>query len=96
GRVLDAIEAHHAGLTHYLVGEGEGVARGRHLAERIAQNARLSNFAVIQALPRIAELSQSNGLFVESLMSAIAQVDEAGKARMRAFLECREDKVRQP
>jgi hypothetical protein len=32
-------------------------------------------------------MSQSDGLFVESLMAAIAQGDDAAKQRMRAFLE---------
>ena len=41
----------------------------------------------MQALPRIADLSQPDGLFVESLMAAIAQGDDAAKERVRAFLE---------
>ena len=42
------------------------------LAAKIAANAPLSNFAVMHALPRIAEMGQSDGLFAESLMAAIA------------------------
>ena len=45
------------------------------------------------ALPRIADMSQSGGLFVEALMSSIAQGDEAAKERVRAFLEKRAGKV---
>jgi enoyl-CoA hydratase/carnithine racemase len=93
GRVLDAEEGQAAGLSHYLVDEGEGLARALALAEKVASNAPLSNFAVMQALPRIADLSQSEGLFVESLMSAIAQGDEAAKERVRAFLDKRAGKV---
>ena len=63
---------------------------------RIAGNAPLSNYAVLQALPRIADLSQSDGLFVESLMAAIAQGDDAAKERVRAFLEKRAGKVGKP
>src|SRR5262249_9134910 len=73
GRVLDAAEGHAAGISHYLVGAGQGVARAMELAQRIGGNAPLSNFAVMQALPRIADMTQSDGLFVESLMAAIAQ-----------------------
>ena len=47
----------------------------------------------MHALPRIADLSQSDGLFVESLMAAIAQGDDAAKQRVRAFLEGRAGKV---
>jgi enoyl-CoA hydratase/carnithine racemase len=92
--VLDAQEGQTRGLSHYLVADGEGAAKALELARKIAANAPLSNFAVTQALPRIADLSQSDGLFVESLMAAIAQGDEAAKERMRAFLDKRADKVR--
>jgi len=94
GRVLDAAEGHAAGISHYLVGAGEGAKRALELAHRIGANAPLSNFAVIQALPRIADMGQSDGLFVESLMAAIAQGDDAAKQRMRDFLEGRGAKVR--
>jgi enoyl-CoA hydratase/carnithine racemase len=94
GRVLDAAEGHAAGISHYLVGAGKSMQRAFELAHRIAANAPLSNFAVTQALPRIADMSQPDGLFVESLMAAIAQGDDAAKQRMRAFLEGRGAKVR--
>jgi (methylthio)acryloyl-CoA hydratase len=93
GRVLDAKDGLQRGLSQYLVADGEGFAKACELAERIAGNAPLSNFAVMQALPRIADLSQSDGLFVESLMAAIAQGDDAAKQRVRAFLEKRAGKV---
>ena len=94
GRVLDAAEGQQLGLSHYLVGEGEGLAKAFELARRVAQNAPLSNFAVMHALPRIADMSQADALFVESLMAAIAQGDEAAKERIRAFLDGRAAKVR--
>ena len=93
GRVLDAEEGLQRGLSQYLVDDGAGFAKACELASRIAGNAPLSNFAVMQALPRIADLSQPDGLFVESLMAAIAQGDEAAKSRLRDFLEKRAGKV---
>ncbi|HMN81448.1 MAG TPA: crotonase/enoyl-CoA hydratase family protein [Burkholderiaceae bacterium] len=93
GRVLDAKEGRDMQMSQYLVDDGQGLAKAFELARRIAGNAPLSNFAVIQALPRIADLSQSDGLFVESLMAAIAQGDDAAKSRMRDFLEGRGAKV---
>ena len=57
----------------------------RKVARKIAGNAPMSNFAVMQALPRIADLSQSDGLFVESLISSIAQGDEAAKEKKSAL-----------
>jgi enoyl-CoA hydratase/carnithine racemase len=94
GRVYDAREGHAIGISHYLVEPGEGLAKALALAERIAANAPLSNFAVMHALPRIADMAQDEGLFVESLMAAIASGDEAAKSRVRAFLEGRAAKVK--
>lgn len=96
GRTLDAAEGQQRGLSSYLVGPGEGLAKAVTLAQRIAGNTALSNYAVMQALPRIAGMSQADGLFVESLMAAIAQGDTAAKQRMRDFLDKRADKVARP
>jgi len=93
GRVFDAVEGQAAGLSSYLVADGEGLVKAFELARRIAGNAPLSNFAVIQALPRIAELGPSEGLFMESLVAAIAQGDPAAKQRMQAFLDGKAAKV---
>ena len=62
----------------------------------MAGNAPLTNFAVIQALPRIAESDPRIGYLMESLMAAVAQGDGEAKARVNAFLEKRAAKVRRP
>ncbi len=93
GRVYDAQEGLAAGLTQYVVPEGQGFAKAYELAQRIAQNAPLSNYAVTHALPRIADQSQSEGLFTESLMAAVAESTPDAKDRLRAFLEKRAGKV---
>ncbi len=93
GRVYDAQEGYAAGLAQYLVPEGEAVAKALALAARIATNAPLSNYAVMHALPRIADQSQSDGLFTESLMAAVAESTPEAQERLRAFLEKRAGKV---
>lgn len=95
GRVIRAEEGQAIGLSQYLVEPGEARSQALALAEKVAANAPLSNFAVMHALPRIAAQSQSEGLFTESLMAAIAQGDEAAKTRMRAFLDGKAGKVGQ-
>jgi enoyl-CoA hydratase/carnithine racemase len=96
GRSFDADEGQAFGLSNYRVGNGQGLAQALGLGLKIAQNAPLSNYAITQALPRIADLPAADGLFVESLMSSIAQGDEAAKERVRAFLEKRAAKVSRP
>jgi len=93
GRVFDADEGQAFGIGNYRVDDGAGLARALELATRIAGNAPLSNYAITQALPRIADLPHGDGLFMESLISSIAQGDEAAKERVRAFLEKRAAKV---
>jgi len=94
GRVYDAKEGLAIGVSQYVVENGKGIEKAFWLAERIAANAPLSNFAVMHALPRIADMSQSDGLFVESLMAAIASGDEAAKSRVRDFLAGKAGKVK--
>jgi enoyl-CoA hydratase/carnithine racemase len=93
GRVYDAVEGQALGISHYLVGNGEGLARGLDLAGKIAVNAPITNFAVIHALPRIAEANSREGFMIEALMAAVAQGSEEAKDRLRAFLEKRAKKV---
>jgi len=93
GRVFDADEGQTFGVSNYRVPDGQGLAKALSLAEKIAGNAPLSNYAITQALPRIADMPAEKGLFVESLMAAIAESDEGAKERVRAFLEKRAAKV---
>jgi enoyl-CoA hydratase/carnithine racemase len=94
GRVYEAEEAHQRlRFSHYLVEPGEGLAKGLALAQRMAKNAPLANFAMIQAIPRIVEQDPNAGLFTEMLMVGIAQGDEEAKSRLRDFLERKANKV---
>jgi (methylthio)acryloyl-CoA hydratase len=94
GRVFNADEGQALGLSNYRVDAGAGLAQALALAQKIAGNPPLSNYAITQALPRIADVSAADGLFMESLISSIAQADDAAKERVRAFLEKRASKVK--
>ena len=63
-------EGHDAGLVQYRVPAGEGLSKGIALARKIAANASMTAFAVMQALPRIAEQAPGAGLFTEAPMAA--------------------------
>ena len=93
GRVYDAQDGERLGFAQYLVGAGEALAKALDLAKRIATNAPLTNYALMHALPRIAEQPADHGLFTEALIASIAQSAPEAKARVRAFLEGKAGKV---
>ena len=93
GRTYGAEEGQAFGLSHYLVEPGEGLAKGIEIAKRIATNSATTNFAIMHALPRIAEQDRASGYLMESMTAAIAQGNEEAKNRIKAFLEKRASKV---
>lgn len=93
GRVFNAEEGQQAGLSQYLVPEGQALGKALELAHRVAGNTTLTNFALTQVLPRIADSSQEVGLLTESLIAAIAQSDPEAKRRMGEFLDGRAARV---
>jgi enoyl-CoA hydratase/carnithine racemase len=93
GRTYSAEEGLSLGFSQYVVNDGHGLAKAIELAERIATNTALSNFAMVQALPRIARSDPDGGFLLESLMAAITIGDDEARARVNAFLEKRVPKV---
>lgn len=93
GRVYNAVDGEKIGLAQYLAPAGQAFDKAYELAVRIAQNAPLTNYALMHALPRIAEQSADHGFFTEAMMAAIAQSAPEAKDRVRAFLEGRAAKV---
>jgi (methylthio)acryloyl-CoA hydratase len=81
------------GLSQYVVENGSGLATAVELAEQIAKNTAITNFAVVQALPRIARADSEAGFLMESLMAAIAVSDRDAKTRVRDFLDRRAAKA---
>jgi len=94
GRVYSATEGAAYGFAQYLVEQGQALAKAMELAAGIANNAPLTNFAVLQALPMIAEANPQTGLLMESLMATVAQSDKEAKLRIRAFLDHKTKKVK--
>src|SRR6195256_6252873 len=94
GRVYSATEGASYGFAQYLTEPGGGLPKAMELAEGIASNAPLTNFAVLQALPLIAEANPQTGLLMESLMATVAQSDKEAKRRIRAFLDRKTAKVK--
>jgi enoyl-CoA hydratase/carnithine racemase len=94
GRVYSATEGAAYGFSQYLADDGKALPKAMELAERVAANAPLTNFAVLQALPMIAEANPQTGLLMESLMATVAQSDKEAKRRIRDFLDRKTAKVK--
>jgi enoyl-CoA hydratase/carnithine racemase len=94
GRKYNADEGLALGLTHYAVGEGEALELAQQLAGKISRNAPLSNYMMIQSISRINDMSQSDGLFTESLVAAMSQTTPDAEEGLNAFLEKRAPKFR--
>ncbi|MEF9948602.1 MAG: crotonase/enoyl-CoA hydratase family protein [Comamonas sp.] len=93
GRVYKAEEGERIGLSQYLVPEGQALDKAVELALRIAENAPMTNYALVHALPRIAEQPSDQGLMTEALMAAVAQSAPEAKFRLQEFLSGRAAKV---
>ena len=93
GRVYNAPDAERFNMVQYTVDAGEALSKAMTIARRVAQNAPMTNYAITNALNHIGEMAPQQGLFTESLISSIAQSAPEAKARLRAFLEGRADKV---
>lgn len=89
GRVYGAEEGERIGLAQYLVPEGEGLERALELAQKVASNAGMTNYALMHVLPRIVDAPQDQGLLMESLMASISSSSPEAQLRLRDFLEGR-------
>ena len=96
GRVYGAAEGERAGFAQYLVPPGAALQRAMELAEKVVGNAPLSNYAITQALPRIAEQAADHGYLTEALMTAVTQSAPDARQRVRDFLEGRAARVGVP
>lgn len=89
GRSYSAEEGIALGLAHYLVPDGLGLARALELAATIAGNAAASNYAIINGISRISEMSTADGLFAESMVATMTRGSGEGAHRIKAFFEGR-------
>ncbi len=94
GRVYNAEDGERIGLAQYLVPAGQAFDKAMELAQRVAENAPLTNYALMHALPRIAEQPADQGFFTEALMAAVAQSAPEAKERVKAFLDGKAAKVK--
>jgi (methylthio)acryloyl-CoA hydratase len=89
GRRLAAEDGQRLGISHELSADGDVARRAHEIAVQITGNAPLTNQLILTALPRIGDMSRSDGLWAEALATALTQSTEDAAEGMRAFLEKR-------
>jgi (methylthio)acryloyl-CoA hydratase len=96
GRSISVPEGERWNLVQYVAREGGSLEKALELAEGIATNAPFSNYAIINVLPRMSDISRADGLFLESAIAAIASDTPEAKRRLREFLDKKVGKVAPP
>jgi len=77
------------GLAHYTCAEGEALALAEELAGKIAVNAPMSNYMIVNSIHHAANMASEDALYAESLAAALSQTTEDAAEGLRAFLEKR-------
>jgi len=94
GRKYSAEQGLSLGLAHYSVGEGAALPLAMQLAGKIARNAPLSNYLMIQSVSRAEDMAKGDALYMESLSAAVSQTTPDAVEGLKAFLEKRAPRFR--
>lgn len=87
GRVYSHDEGLTLGLAHYDAASGAGLNRALELAAAIAQNAPSGNFAIINGIGRIQDMGTAEGMFTETMVTALARSESNSSERITAFFD---------
>jgi len=96
GRVISSEQAERWGIVQYITEDGQAKLKAIELASATLRNAKLSNFAIIQALPRIQDMSKEDGLFVEAMVSSFTSTSTEAQERLQEFLSKRAKPIGRP
>ncbi len=89
GRRYGAAEGLQLGLAHYVTAPGDALEKAMALAEQVASNAFLSNYAVVNAIARINDMSIGDGLFTEAMVNSLTRSSTEADERIQSFFEGR-------
>jgi enoyl-CoA hydratase/carnithine racemase len=93
GRTIYAKESISTGLAQYLTPEGHALEKAVELAEKVANNLPMTNYAITHVLPRIVDQNIQDGLLTEALIAAVVQSDPRTSERLADFLDRKASKV---
>ena len=73
----------------------EALAKAKELAQRICNNAPLSNFAITNSLPRLQDMGYDDGLYFERMVGEYTRSPES-ITRLKQFLDKTAPRLRMP
>ena len=85
GRVYQGQEAVDLGLAQYITEAGAGMAKALQLAEQVAQNLPLTNFAICSAISHLNNMSGMDAAYAEAVVGGVVNTQPAARARLEAF-----------
>lgn len=94
GRKVNADEGQALGLCHYTTTSGEAFNKAMELATKIASNSQISNYAIINAISRISDMSMAEGFFTESVVASMTRGSSDADDRITHFFEQRKSTER--
>ena len=86
-RKMDVLEGRQLGLVHYQAPTGAATELAMSLAHKVARNAFLSNYAIVNAISRIQDMGSADGLFAESMVASLAASSREGDERIAGFFD---------
>src|SRR6056297_549765 len=93
GRVYQGEQAVDLGLAQYRV-EGPSFERALELADKIAQNLPLTNFAICSAISHLNNMSAMDAAYAEAVVGGVVNTQPAARARLAAFADKSAARVR--
>jgi enoyl-CoA hydratase/carnithine racemase len=85
GRVYQGQEAVDLGLAQYITEPGGSFDKAMELADKIAQNLPLTNFAICSAVSHMNNMSGMDAAYAEAFVGGIVNTQPDARARLEAF-----------
>ncbi len=94
GRVYQGQEAVDLGLAQYIVEDGRSFDKAIEIADKVAQNLPLTNFAICSAISHLNNMSGMDAAYAEAVVGGVVNTQPAARARLEAFANKTADRVR--
>lgn len=84
GRVYQGQDAVDLGLAQYIT-EGSSYEMALELADKVAANLPLTNFAICSAISHLNNMSGMDAAYAEAVVAGVVNTQPAARARLEAF-----------